>query len=87
MPLVVSFHRVTWEMSTFVIYDSKYAWKRKNLWTHDPAGIFTSGVSVYCVSNVKLRAGWFIFLCHFSENECSEQVSENFRNGKIFPQE
>ena len=74
-------------MSTFVIYVAKYAWKRKNLWTHDSAGIFTSGVSVYCGSNVKLCAGWFIFLCQFSEIECSEQLSENFRNGKIFRQE
>ena len=44
----------------------------------------TSSISVYCRSNVKSHAGWSIFLCHLSENECSEQVSENFRNGKIF---
>ena len=41
-------------------------------------------LSVYCTSNVKPHAGWSIFLCNLSENECSEQVSENFRNGKIF---
>ena len=45
---------------------------------------FTSSISVYCKSNVKSHAGWSKFLCHLSENECSEQVSENFRNGKIF---
>ena len=44
----------------------------------------TSSISVYRRSNVKSHAGWSIFLCHLSENECSEQVSENFRNGKIF---
>ena len=41
-----------------------------------------SDISVYCRSNVMSHAGWSIFLCHLSENECSEQVSENFRNGK-----
>ena len=44
----------------------------------------TSSKSVYCISNVQLHAGWSLFLCYLSENECSEQVSENFRNGKIF---
>ena len=44
----------------------------------------TSSISVYCRSNVKSHAGWSIFLCHLSENECSEQVSENFRDSKIF---
>ena len=46
----------------------------------------TSSISVYCSSNVKSHAARSIFLCHLSENECSEQVSENFRNGKIFRQ-
>ena len=36
------------------------------------------------MSNVKSHAGWSIFLCHLSEKECSEQVSENFINGKVF---
>ena len=71
-------------MSTFVIYASKYVWKRKK-----PVGPrfhwnLTSSVSVYCNSNVISHAGWSTFLCHLSENECSEQVSENFTNGKIF---
>ena len=47
----------------------------------------TFRISVYCRSNVWSHAGWSIFLCHFSGNECSEQVSENFRNGKIFRQQ
>ena len=41
-------------------------------------------ISVYCRSSVTSHAGWSIFMCHLSENECSEQVSENFRNGKMF---
>ena len=36
------------------------------------------------MSNVKSHAGWSIFLCDLSEKECSEQVSENFINGKVF---
>ena len=44
----------------------------------------TSSISVCCWSNVKSHTGWSIFLCSLSENECSEQVSEKFRNGKIF---
>ena len=44
----------------------------------------TSSVSVYCKSNVRSHVGWSMFLYHLSENECSEQVSENFRNGKVF---
>ena len=44
----------------------------------------TSSKSVYFRSNVKSHTVWFIFLCYLSENECSEQVSENFRNGKVF---
>ena len=44
----------------------------------------TSGISVYRRSNVKLHAIWSTFLCHLSENECPEQVLENFRNVKIF---
>ena len=44
----------------------------------------TSTISVYSSANVKSRDEWSIFLCHLSENECSEQVSENFRKGKIF---
>ena len=44
----------------------------------------TSNISVYYRSNVKSHAGWSIFLSHLSENECSKQVSENFKNGKIF---
>ena len=35
----------------------------------------TFNISVYCRSNVKSHAGWSIFMCHLSENECSEQVS------------
>ena len=41
-------------------------------------------VSVNCRSNIKSQAGWSIFLCHSSENEFSEQVSENFSNSKFF---
>ena len=44
----------------------------------------TSSISVYCRSNVKSHAGWSKFLHYLSENECSEQVLENLRNGKIF---
>ena len=44
----------------------------------------TSSINVYYMSIVKSHAGWSTFLCHLSENECSEQVSGNFRNGKIF---
>ena len=44
----------------------------------------TSSISVCCRSNVKSHAGWSYILCRLSENECSEQVSENFRNTKIF---
>ena len=44
----------------------------------------TSSISVYCRPNIKSHARWSIFLCHLSENKCTEQVSENFRNGKIF---
>ena len=44
----------------------------------------TFSTSVYCRSNVESLSGWSIFLCHLRENECSEQVSENFRNSKIF---
>ena len=44
----------------------------------------TSRISVYWRSNVKSHAGWSISLCHLTENECSEQVSENFRNDKNF---
>ena len=40
-------------------------------------------ISVYCRSNVKSRTGTSIFLCYFSENECSEQSSESYRNGRI----
>ena len=43
----------------------------------------TSSIIVYCRSNVKPHAGWTIFLCHLSENEYSEQVSVNVRNGEI----
>ena len=44
----------------------------------------TFTISDYCRTNVKSHAGWSIFLCNLSENECSQQVSENFRNDKIF---
>ena len=44
----------------------------------------TPSISVYFRSNIKLHAGLSIFLCHLSENECFKQVSENFKNGKIF---
>ena len=44
----------------------------------------TSSISVYCWSNVKSHGGWSIFFCQLSENEWSEQVLENFRNGKTF---
>ena len=47
----------------------------------------TSSISVCSRSNVKWDAGWSIFLCHLSENECSEQALENFRKGKIFHQQ
>ena len=69
-------------MSNFVIYVLKHVWKRKNLWTRDSTGILH--ISVYSESNVKLHTGWSIFLFHLSENKCSEQILENFRNGKIF---
>ena len=39
-------------------------------------------MSQNCRSKVKLHAEWPMFMCHLSENECSEQVPENFRNGK-----
>ena len=44
----------------------------------------TSSISVYCRSNAKAHTGWSKLLYHLGENECSEQVSENYRNGKIF---
>ena len=60
--------------------------KEKTLRAHDSTNL-TSSISVYCRSNVKSHAGWSTILCHLSkgsENECSEQISENFRNGIIF---
>ena len=35
-------------------------------------GNLTSSISVHCYSNVKSHVGWSIFLCHLSEDECSE---------------
>ena len=52
--------------------------------TCGPAILLESYISVYSESNVKLHTGWSIFLFHLSENKCSEQILENFRNGKIF---
>ena len=46
----------------------------------------TSTISVYCRSNVKSHAGWSIFLCDLSENECSGHILENFRKYKIYRQ-
>ena len=60
--------------------------KEKNLWAQDSTNL-TSSISVYCRSNVKSHAKWSIILCHLnevSENECSEQISEDFRNDIIF---
>ena len=60
--------------------------KEKILRTHDSTNL-TSSISVYCRSNVKSHAEWSIILCHLSEvseNECSEQISEDFINGIIF---
>ena len=52
--------------------------------TCGPAILLESYRSVHCESNVKLHTAWSIFLFHLSENKCSEQILENFRNGKIF---
>ena len=60
--------------------------KEKSLQAHNSTKL-TSNISVYCRSNVKSHAALSIILCHLSEvneNECSEQISENFRNGIIF---
>ena len=46
--------KVAWAMSTLVIYVSKYAWKRKNLWAQDftgilhPAKVFTVSQMFSC---------------------------------------
>ena len=60
--------------------------KEKILRAND-SGNLTSNISVYCGSSVTSHAGWSIILCHLSEmseNECSEQISEDFINGTIF---
>ena len=67
------------------IYFSNYVWKRKK--TVDPSfyqNLTSSIYCIYCRSNVNSHAGCSIFLCHLSENDCSEHVSENFRNVDIF---
>ena len=45
---------------------------------------FTSGKVTWAMSNVKSHDGLSISLCHLSENECSEKVSENFKMIKLF---
>ena len=74
VPLIVSFdfRNFTWAISTFGIYVINYLWKRKNLWPPRFYRSLTSSISIYYRSNVKLHAGWSIFLCHLSENKCSK---------------
>ena len=57
---------------------SKYVWKRKNLLSHKSTGI--SYIQYKCLLWIK----WSMSLWNLSENDYFEQVSENFRNGKIF---
>ena len=71
-------------MSTFVTYVSKYVSKRKK---SGPTILLESYIQHKCLpymSNVKSHTGCSIFLCHLSEKECSEQVSENFMSIKSF---
>ena len=60
--------------------------KEKILRAHNSANL-TSSISVDCRSNFKAHAEWLTILCHLnevSENECSEQISEDFINGIFF---
>ena len=87
MPLIVSFRVRKSYMSNVnycnlclkICMENKWLVAARFYWN------LTSGksVKVKCRSNVKSHAGWSIFLWHLSENKCSEQVSENFRNGNF----
>ena len=48
--------------------------------TCGPTILLKSYMQHKCLLQVNSYAGWSIFLFHVSENECSEQVLENFRN-------
>ena len=52
-----------------------------------PAILLESYIQHKCLPymlNVKSHTECSISLCHLNEKECSEQVSENFINGKVF---
>ena len=49
-------------MSTFVIYASKYLWKRINLWAHDSTGILHPA-KVFTLGQMLSRTLYGLYFC------------------------